>query len=74
MIQRHAQWTRSQRAFKILSLWEQYLPQFVKVIPKDYKRMMAAMKKVEAEGLGGEEGVMAAFEENARDLARVGGG
>jgi len=74
MIQRHAAWTRSQRALDLLGQWAQWVPRFVKVIPKDYKRMMAAMKKVEAEGLGGEEGVMAAFEENARDLARVGGG
>jgi glutamate synthase (ferredoxin) len=32
------------------------------------------MKKVEQTGLSGEEAIMAAFEENARDVARVGGG
>jgi hypothetical protein len=32
------------------------------------------MKKVRDSGLSGEEAVMVAFEENARDLARVGGG
>jgi glutamate synthase (ferredoxin) len=74
MIQRHADWTKSQRAFKILALWEDYVPKFVKVLPKDYKRMLAAMKKVQDSGLSGEEAVMVAFEENARDLARVGGG
>jgi glutamate synthase (ferredoxin) len=32
------------------------------------------MKKVQSQGLTGDEAVMAAFEENVRDVARVGGG
>jgi glutamate synthase (ferredoxin) len=48
-------------------------PQFVKVMPKDYKRVIEATKRVKAAGLSGEEAVMAAFEQNAHDLARVGG-
>jgi glutamate synthase domain-containing protein 2/glutamate synthase domain-containing protein 1/glutamate synthase domain-containing protein 3 len=74
MIQRHAQWTRSQRAFKVLALWEQFVPRFVKVMPKDYQRMLRCLKKVQAAGLSGEQAVMAAFEENVRDVARIGGG
>ncbi|MDB6032586.1 MAG: large subunit of NADH-dependent glutamate synthase [Verrucomicrobiales bacterium] len=74
MIQRHADYTKSQRAFKILALWEQYVPKFVKVMPKDYKRMLQAIKRVKAAGLSGEEAVMAAFEENAKDASRMGGG
>jgi len=31
------------------------------------------MERVQAQGLSGDEAVMAAFEENARDVARVGG-
>jgi glutamate synthase (ferredoxin) len=31
------------------------------------------MRRVEQTGLSGEEAVMAAFEENAKDVARVGG-
>jgi glutamate synthase (ferredoxin) len=73
MVHRHAQYTRSQRAFKVLALWEEMAPKFVKVIPKDYKRMLQCMRRVEQTGLTGEEAVMAAFEENARDVARVGG-
>ncbi len=73
MIKRHADYTKSQRAFKILALWEQYLPKFVKVMPKDFKRMLQAITRVTAAGLSGEEALMAAFEENAKDLARVGG-
>jgi glutamate synthase (ferredoxin) len=74
MIQRHAEYTRSQRARKILALWEKYAGMFVKVMPKDYKRVLNAVKKANQQGLSGEEAINAAFEENARDLARVGGG
>ena len=73
MIHRHAQYTRSQRAFKVLALWEQMIPKFVKVMPKDYKRVLQSLRHVREAGLDGEEAIMAAFEENARDVARVGG-
>ncbi len=73
MIHRHAQYTRSQRAFKVLALWEQMLPKFVKVMPKDYKRVLQSLRKAREAGLDGEQAIMAAFEANARDVARVGG-
>lgn len=74
MVQRHLQWTKSRRAGTVLSLWKEYLPKFVKVMPKDYARVLAALQRVKDSGLSGEEAVMAAFEENTRDSARVGGG
>lgn len=74
MIQRHHHWTKSRRAGTVLSLWKEYLPKFVKVMPKDYARVLAALQRVKDSGLSGEEAVMAAFEENTRDSARVGGG
>ena len=74
MIQRHAQYTQSQRAWKVLSLWQEMAPKFVKVMPKDYKRILESMKRVEQSGLSGDQAIMAAFEENARDVARIGGG
>lgn len=74
LIQRHAEYTKSKRAFQILALWEKYSGMFVKVMPKDYKRVLQSLKKAEQQGLSGEEAINAAFEENARDLARVGGG
>jgi glutamate synthase domain-containing protein 2/glutamate synthase domain-containing protein 1/glutamate synthase domain-containing protein 3 len=73
MIQRHAEYTNSERAHNILRLWEEMAPKFVKVMPKDYKRVLEATKRVMAAGLSGEEATMAAFEQNAHDLARVGG-
>jgi glutamate synthase (ferredoxin) len=49
------------------------LSKFVKVIPKDYKRVLEAEKRVRAQGLSGDDAVMAAFKENVSDVARVGG-
>jgi len=74
LIKRHADFTRSQKAFKVLALWDDMLPKFVKVMPKDYKRVLQAISKAEANGLTGEEALNAAFEANARDVARIGGG
>jgi glutamate synthase (ferredoxin) len=73
MILRHAEYTKSQRAWRILSDWKAYVPRFVKVLPRDYRRVLEAMKRVRAAGLTGEDATMAAFEENVRDAARVGG-
>lgn len=73
MIERHAAYTRSEWALSILNNWSENLPKFVKVIPKDYKRMMDAMERMTAAGMSGEEAVMAAFEANMKDLSRVSG-
>ncbi len=73
LVQRHAEATRSQRALSMLVLWDDYVPKFVKVMPRDYKRVLQAMKRVTDLGLSGDEAWMAAFEANARDVARVGG-
>ena len=74
MVQRHQAYTSSARAGKILAEWARMVPAFVKVIPKDYQRVLQSMKRVQDSGLTGEEAIMVAFNENAKDLARVGGG
>ena len=73
MIQRHLDYTRSAVAKTILDAWDAHVPQFVKVMPKDYERALEAEKRVRANGLSGDEATMAAFLENMKDLARVGG-
>ena len=73
MIERHLKYTDSQRARTVLASWDQVVPKFVKVMPKDYKRMLQAIKRVTTAGLSGEQAIMAAFEENAKDVSRVGG-
>jgi glutamate synthase (ferredoxin) len=74
LIQKHADATLSQKANKVLASWKEYLPKFVKVMPRDYKRVLQAIAKAEADGLSGDEALAAAFEANAKDAARVGGG
>ena len=74
MIQRHQAYTQSALAARLLANWQQTVPKFVKVMPKDYKRVLQSMKRVKESGLSGEQAIMAAFEENARDVARIGGG
>lgn len=74
LIKRHAEYTKSQKAFKVLALWDELAPKFVKVMPKDYKRVLQAITKAKADGLSGDEALSAAFEANSRDLARIGGG
>ena len=73
IIQKHLDYTKSERAKTILARWDAFVPQFVKVMPKDYKRMLACIERAQAQGLTGDEAIMAAFEENARDTSRVGG-
>ncbi|MGA2683965.1 MAG: glutamate synthase large subunit [Verrucomicrobiota bacterium] len=74
LIQRHRTYTNSERAARVLKDWKSLVPKFVKVMPKDYKRVLQALKKVKDQGLSGDQAIMAAFEENIRDVARVGGG
>jgi glutamate synthase domain-containing protein 3 len=73
LIEKHLSYTKSERARHILDNWDKMVPKFVKVLPNDYRRMLACMERAHAQGLTGDEAIMAAFEENARDLSRVGG-
>jgi glutamate synthase domain-containing protein 3 len=73
MIQRHVDYTKSRRGRKIIDRWDDMAPKFVKVMPRDYKRVLDALKKVQESGMSGEEAVMAAFEANMSDTARVSG-
>ena len=74
LIERHVRYTGSDRGRYILELWEDMVPKFVKVMPKDYQRVLSALKKANESGLSGDDAITAAFEENARDVARIGGG
>ncbi|WP_151733130.1 glutamate synthase large subunit [Paenibacillus tengchongensis] len=73
MISRHTEYTDSQAGRRVLENWSEALPKFVRIIPKDYKRMLEQIRKVEETGLTGEAALLAAFEANMRELARVGG-
>ncbi len=73
LIQRHADYTQSQKGALVLANWSEMLPKFVKVMPKDYKRMLQCIKEALDSGLTGDSALDAAFEANARDVARIGG-
>ncbi len=66
LIQRHQTYTQSERAAKILADWKNYVTKFVKVLPQDYARVLASLKRVQSQGLSGDDAIMAAFEENVK--------
>jgi glutamate synthase domain-containing protein 2/glutamate synthase domain-containing protein 1/glutamate synthase domain-containing protein 3 len=73
MLKHHALYTRSARAWQLLALWEETASNLVKVMPKDYRRVLEELDKAKALGLAGEEALMAAFEANKNDASRVSG-
>ncbi len=73
LVERHLEHTSSSRARQVLNSWDDLVPKFVKVIPRDYQRMLGAIARAEEQGLVGDEAIMMAFEENSRDTSRVGG-
>jgi glutamate synthase (ferredoxin) len=73
MIERHVQWTDSGHARRLLERWADTVPRIVRVLPHDFRRVVEAQARMREKGLSVEEAEMAAFEENVRDEARVGG-
>ncbi len=73
MISRHAELTGSAIAADMLAHWRDVLPRFVRVMPKDYKRMLESIEQATQSGLAGDEAVLAAFEYNKTNSARAGG-
>lgn len=65
MIQKHHQYTQSAKATYVLENWDSVVRKFVKVIPKDYKRMMEQIEEQKEAGLTDKEAVMSAFQANA---------
>jgi glutamate synthase (ferredoxin) len=73
LLKRHAIYTRSARAWQLLALWQETAPKFVKVMPRDYRRVLEALQEAETKGLVGDDALMAAFEANKNDASRVSG-
>ena len=59
-IYRHQNETGSEVASRILSDWQYSVPQFVKVMPRDYKRVLTAIRNAEESGTDIDEAIMAA--------------
>ena len=58
LLRRHARYTQSTVAEGILARWGKTQPKFVKVMPRDYKRSLNAMKRAQEEGIPWEKAVM----------------
>ncbi|WP_017326050.1 glutamate synthase large subunit [Synechococcus sp. PCC 7336] len=72
-IQKHADVTGSKQAQRVGDRWTEMVPKFVKVMPRDYKRVIQNIKKSLAEGMSNDDALAAAFEQNSRDVARISG-
>jgi glutamate synthase (NADPH/NADH) large chain len=51
----HIAMTESPRAKQIVAQWDTHVSQIVKVLPRDYARVMAVLARASAEGLSEEE-------------------
>ena len=60
LLTKHVDYTQSTVARNILDHWSKYQSKFIKVMPKDYKRVLAAIKKAKAEGTSIDDAVMEA--------------
>jgi glutamate synthase (ferredoxin) len=59
LLSRHIRYTQSAVAARLLVNWERTRERFVKVMPKDYKRVLLAIKKAQETGMSADDAVMA---------------
>jgi glutamate synthase (NADPH/NADH) large chain len=60
LVERHAVETDSAVAARLLQAWDTEVLEFVKIMPRDYRRILEATRLAEAEGRSVEEAVMEA--------------
>ena len=73
LLRNHVAYTDSGVATELLTHWNDYEAQFVRVIPRDYRRVLEAIEAAKATGISDEEAAMVAFEANKSDKARIAG-
>ncbi len=71
LIENHFCFTESVKARWVLENWHEAIRKFVKVIPKDYKRMIQLIQKQKEAGLSEEDAVMSAFLANSSTKQQV---
>ena len=59
VVSRHKELTRSTKAERLLATWEDAVQNFVKAMPRDYRKVLEAIAAAEANGRSVEEAVMA---------------
>jgi glutamate synthase (NADPH/NADH) large chain len=60
LVERHGVETESAVAARLLEHWDTDVLEFVKVMPRDYRRILEATRRAEAEGRSVDEAVMVA--------------
>lgn len=58
LLKRHIKYTQSTLAKSLLENWDKSITKFIKVMPKDYKRILSAIKKAKETGVSEDELVM----------------
>ena len=61
LIEHHVRETGSPLGKRILDHFQEYLPKFKKIIPRDYKRMITTIGQMEEKGMSHEKATMEAF-------------
>jgi glutamate synthase (ferredoxin) len=73
LVEKHVALTESSYARRLLSDWASVVQRLVRVMPNDYRRVLEAQARMREKGLSRDEAELAAFEQNAHDVARVAG-
>ena len=66
LIQEHYEATHSPLAQRILGDFDEYVPQFKKIMPNDYRRMLDAIASLEKRGMARQDAEIEAFYQNTR--------
>ncbi|MFT4006418.1 MAG: glutamate synthase large subunit, partial [Lacrimispora sp.] len=66
MIKEHVAYTNSAKGKEILDNFGEYLPNFKKIMPHDYRRMMNTIVQMEEKGLSSEQAQIEAFFANTK--------
>ncbi len=61
LIEHHVRETGSPLGKRVLAHFQEYLPKFKKIIPRDYKRMITTIGQMEEKGMSHEKATMEAF-------------
>ena len=61
LIEHHVRETGSPLGKRVLDRFQEYLPKFKKIIPRDYKRMITTIGQMEEKGMSQEKATMEAF-------------
>ena len=61
LIEHHVRETGSPLGKRVLDHFQEYLPKFKKIIPRDYKRMITTIGQMEEKGMSHEKATMEAF-------------